>query len=140
MEITVNEDQQIQIERVFNGVKFVTINGEELSVCMRDTGYELVYEGTPIELKNGVVNESQSARIRELEQKEQGLEKAFSPLLKANEELENRIRELEEALENADRFIRNGVEFGYIELPAAGDPAHNTLDRIKQALNKTKTE
>ncbi|WP_405126733.1 hypothetical protein [Ralstonia pseudosolanacearum] len=41
-----------------------------------------------------------------------------------------------DALNAARRFIRNGVELGYIKMPDAGlpDPAHNTLPLIERAI------
>lgn len=33
----------VTLEEVFNGVKFVTKDGECLSVCMRDSGFEVHY-------------------------------------------------------------------------------------------------
>jgi hypothetical protein len=46
--------------------------------------------------------------------------------------------EVRAALEAARRFIRNGVEFGYIRMPDADcpDPAHNTLPLIERALSR----
>lgn len=41
-----------------------------------------------------------------------------------------------EALEQAQQFIENGVESGYIRMPdqSLPDPAHKTLPAIRQAL------
>lgn len=48
----------------------------------------------------------------------------------------NAIEQAKKALEAARRFIRNGVEFGYIRMPDADtpDPAHRTLPAIESAL------
>jgi len=48
------------------------------------------------------------------------------------------VRELVEALRRADRFITNGIEFGFIRMPDAGtpDPAHETPGIIRAALRK----
>lgn len=35
----------VTITKVFNGVRFITEDGEELSVVMRDSGFEFVYIG-----------------------------------------------------------------------------------------------
>ena len=42
----------------------------------------------------------------------------------------------QEALKAAQRFIRNGIEMGYIRMPDADtpDPAHKTLPMIEAAL------
>lgn len=48
------EVMDVVIEKVFKGITFVTPDKEELTVCMRDSGFELVYqENTVIELKGG---------------------------------------------------------------------------------------
>ena len=46
------------------------------------------------------------------------------------------------ACKAAVRFIVNGVEFGYIDLPDrySGDPALDTLPMLKAAIAKTKIE
>lgn len=55
----------VEHKETFLGVAFITENGERLSVCMRDTGFELKYSGYSheadfynhvIELKEGVIN------------------------------------------------------------------------------------
>ena len=42
-----------------------------------------------------------------------------------------------EALRDAERFIDNGIELGYIAMPAPSlpDPAHSTLPTIRAALS-----
>lgn len=47
-----------------------------------------------------------------------------------------------EALEAAQRFIRNGIEFGYIRMPGADtpDPAHRTPGLIDTAISAFKTQ
>lgn len=46
------------------------------------------------------------------------------------------------ALESAQRFIRNGIEFGYIRMPDADtpDPAHRTPSLIDAAIRSLKTQ
>ncbi len=41
----------LELREVFVGVRFITKEGNTLSVCMRDDGYELMYNGKPFELK-----------------------------------------------------------------------------------------
>jgi hypothetical protein len=41
---------------------------------------------------------------------------------------------LVKAAHAAKQFIENGVELGYIRMPAGSDPAHDTLPKINAAL------
>lgn len=46
-----------------------------------------------------------------------------------------RIKAMRAALQKAEQFIVNGVEFGFIRMPeTASDPAHETLPAIRAAL------
>ena len=49
---------------------------------------------------------------------------------------EEQIKAIEDALDDARTFIRNGVSLGFIRLPDLGcpDPANNTYEHIQQAL------
>tara|TARA_Y100001963_G_C6568618_1_gene347777 strand:- start:40 stop:282 length:243 start_codon:yes stop_codon:yes gene_type:complete len=55
MKITVNEKKVIQIEEVFNSVVLKTNDGEQMYICMRDSGFEFIYEGKWYFAKEGVV-------------------------------------------------------------------------------------
>ena len=44
-----------KLKQVYNGVEFTSDDGERLSVVMRDSGFELTYEGQRIDLKRGRV-------------------------------------------------------------------------------------
>ena len=44
------------------------------------------------------------------------------------------VERLREALEDADRFITNGIEHGFITMPDVGDPATETPGIIKAAI------
>jgi hypothetical protein len=54
------EVMSVLITEAFLGVRFETVDGECLSISMRDSGYELIYETNGaqrhIELKGGVAN------------------------------------------------------------------------------------
>jgi hypothetical protein len=43
MKIEVDENRDIILKEVFNGVGFVSPDGETFGVCMRDGGFEFVY-------------------------------------------------------------------------------------------------
>jgi len=46
----------IVLKNVYNGVGFITRDGEEFGICMRDTGYEFTYGGIHFEAKDGVLD------------------------------------------------------------------------------------
>lgn len=57
--MTVNENRTIELKKVYNPVTLVTNDGEMLSVCMRDTGFEFTYEGKKYFAKAGGVGRIQ---------------------------------------------------------------------------------
>ena len=52
MKLIVNEYSQIQLEHVYNPIKLKNESGEELIISMRDSGFELMYNGRLYEAKN----------------------------------------------------------------------------------------
>lgn len=56
MELQIIEGNHIELRKVFTGVTFRTEDDETLDVCMRDTGFEIRYNRTWYELKNGAFN------------------------------------------------------------------------------------
>lgn len=55
MKIEVNEHGDIELREVYVGVTFVTKDGEELVIGMRDTGFEFVYEGQKYSAQKGLI-------------------------------------------------------------------------------------
>lgn len=61
MKFSVGENDEIIIEEVYNPIILRTNDGEELTICMRDSGFELEYDAktkwcpTNLELKNGEI-------------------------------------------------------------------------------------
>ncbi len=55
MKITVNENRDIILKEVFNGVGLESQAGEEFGICMRDSGFEFNYGGDWYEAKGGKV-------------------------------------------------------------------------------------
>ena len=55
MKVTVKEDYSIQLEDVFNGITLKTSSGEEMVICMRDSGFEFKYQGEQYFAKEGHV-------------------------------------------------------------------------------------
>ena len=45
MKISINEDNIIQLEEVYNSIILKTRDGEEMYICMRDSGFEFKYQG-----------------------------------------------------------------------------------------------
>ena len=56
----------------------------------------------------------------------------------ANADLIAAAPELLAALEAANRFITNGLEYGYIDLEKEDTSGMHTIDAIRQAIRKTK--
>ena len=46
MKINSNKDGELILQEVFSGVVFISPDGEEFNICMRDGGYEFSYQGT----------------------------------------------------------------------------------------------
>ena len=55
MKLTTNEQGVIQLEEVFSGIILKTSDGEEMSICMRDSGFEFNYQGEWYFAKEGFV-------------------------------------------------------------------------------------
>lgn len=63
MELTIDENGEFLLKKVYTGVGFETSDGEYLGVCMRDSGFEINYftkdsksNRNWYEFKNGVIN------------------------------------------------------------------------------------
>lgn len=61
MKVTTNDKNNIQLEEVFNPVIFKTSSGEELCICMRDSGFEFTYEGKKYSAQKGVIDKIKSS-------------------------------------------------------------------------------
>lgn len=55
MKVTTTEKGVIQLEEVFNGIILKTPAGEEMSIYMRDSGFEFNYQGELYFAKQGFV-------------------------------------------------------------------------------------
>jgi len=53
MNIEVNDKGIIELREVFGGITLITKDGEKLHIAMRDSGFEINYEGAYMELKMG---------------------------------------------------------------------------------------
>jgi hypothetical protein len=55
MKITVNKENTMQLEKVFNSIVLKTSYGEEMYICMRDSGFEFNYQGKWYFAKEGYI-------------------------------------------------------------------------------------
>ena len=55
MKVTTTEENAIQLEEVFNAITLKTADGEVMSICMRDGGFEFCYQGKWYFAKEGFV-------------------------------------------------------------------------------------
>ena len=53
MKISIGENRELLLEEVFTGILLRSRDGEELGVCMRDSGFEISYEGKWFSAKEG---------------------------------------------------------------------------------------
>lgn len=55
MKIVIKEDGSRVFKEVYSGILLESNDGEEIGICMRDTGFEFNYQGVWYEAKEGVV-------------------------------------------------------------------------------------
>jgi hypothetical protein len=55
MKLEVNQYDEIELKEVYNTIRFVTNDGEELAITMQDSGFEFVYEGVEYSAQKGEV-------------------------------------------------------------------------------------
>jgi len=55
MEITITEDANYELKKVFVPLVLVSEDKEKISICMRDSGFEMIYKGRLIEAKEGCI-------------------------------------------------------------------------------------
>lgn len=55
MKISTDENGDIEVTEVFNGIKLKSGAGETFGICMRDSGFEFVYNGIWYEAKEGII-------------------------------------------------------------------------------------
>ncbi len=55
MKIRGSKEGHVILEEVFSGVELITSDGENMGICMRDTGFEFSYQGVWYSAKNGIL-------------------------------------------------------------------------------------
>lgn len=65
MKISVDKDGNLLLEEVYNPIVLKSKDGEEISICMRDTGFEITYDGVRYDFKEGVA-QSYSSNVRKV--------------------------------------------------------------------------
>ncbi|CAK0751080.1 hypothetical protein CCP3SC1AL1_1830002 [Gammaproteobacteria bacterium] len=55
MKISVNQDDSFQLEQVYLPITLVSDDKEEMTIVMRDSGFEFKYQGTWYSAKDGEV-------------------------------------------------------------------------------------
>lgn len=65
MKIFINEDSKIQLEQVFNPIVLQTNSGEQMIICMRDSGFEFCYQGEWYSAKECVVKPVYGSHFKE---------------------------------------------------------------------------
>ncbi len=55
MKIEINENREIILKEVYNGVGLESNDKEFFGICMRDSGFEFTYEGETYSAQNGVI-------------------------------------------------------------------------------------
>jgi len=58
MKMSVTENDVILLEEVFNSITLKTTDGEEMSICMRDSGFEFKYQGEHYTAKEGRIDKT----------------------------------------------------------------------------------
>lgn len=81
MKIEVDDDGTIVLKEVFNPIKLVSDKNEVLYITMRDSGFEINYEGKKYELKNAdIINNDVNDCLRFDRKTSIGLAKIFAGL------------------------------------------------------------
>jgi hypothetical protein len=67
MKIEIGENREVIIKEVFSSIILESGDKEIMSICMRDSGFEFVYEGEFYEAKEGVIKKLTKNEFEETE-------------------------------------------------------------------------
>lgn len=62
MTITTLADGTFEFKEVYNAINLKSANGEQFSICMRDTGFEFTYEGKTFVAKNKLLGPTKQVK------------------------------------------------------------------------------
>jgi hypothetical protein len=123
MKVTTNEQGVIQLEEVFSGIILKTPDGEEMTICMRDSGFEINYQGEWYFAKEGFVEPFKEDKINVSTQE----------LINQMDYLSESINQLAESTnQRFDKLIKQKEE----NLVTPG-PAHLARMSERDRLNKS---
>lgn len=57
MKIEINKYNELELKEVFNTLRLVTKDGEQLAITMRDSGFEFFYGGKQFSAQKGKIEE-----------------------------------------------------------------------------------
>ncbi len=84
MKIEVDEKRNIILKNVYNGVGFISRDGEKFSICMRDGGYEFSYQGAWFRAVKGKIEPMSISTKQDHDSEKENKEDGYCPI-----ELEN---------------------------------------------------
>lgn len=70
MEIDISQNGLIELTKVYNPIELITNDNETMKICMRDSGFEFVYEGEVYHAKEGVLTKIEKPKIVDADLKE----------------------------------------------------------------------
>lgn len=61
MEVSIGQNGCIELNKVYNPIELRTDSNEMMIICMRDSGFEFMYEGDYYHAKNGEIKKIEKA-------------------------------------------------------------------------------
>jgi hypothetical protein len=65
MKLSIDENNNILLEEVYNSIILKTVDNEEIAICMRDSGFEFNYQGKWYSAKEGLLKSFKVNNIKE---------------------------------------------------------------------------
>lgn len=145
MEITTNEQGNLQLTGIYNPLDLVSNSREKLTVCMRDSGFELTYNGVTIECKDGFASVIQPSKKTQLDfyQELKSLLNRYSmengsdtPDFVLARFITTSLMNFDEAITSRNKFHREGIINGRgigeaNQAMPAGEPVKNNVTWIQ---------